>query len=961
MIITERHIKIKYSSSKVQLGDINLLYININSIRNKISEIELQIQQIEKNGKSVHLVALTEIKLNEEEIKYYNIEGYTAFYCCNTNKSGGVAIFCKDGIKASLITKNFKEKMNFLCIHINDIDMNIAVFYKIPTANNDVFLNCINNVLENNSKMILVGDFNIDLLSKKPEVKKYLNIINAQSYFILNKINKRMATRVAHRTDYSSSTIIDHVITDLHKHTYQLTCMNVAYSDHKSLLLGINHYNNKKTIQKNENKYSTVDTKKYSRQLNEALINTNTNEYNFENLMKIFEKCEKNTTIQKINKNQPKSKWINDELIQNINMRNKYLKLKNKFPNSAYLNEQYNKYKTLCEKQRRELKYKHNNKQIMDNLSDQKKLWKSINNILYNKNKTVHTQIDRIVKNDGDVTKDNTEMANALNEYFVKVGEKLANDLKTKFNNRIQQLTVNKHIDATMYVRNCNELEIKKLIKEIKPGADIGVDHISMNILKNNVNLVAPIISKAINNCLENENIPIELKTSRTVPIFKNGSTLSPANYRPISIIPAIGKLNEKALCKRITSFISKKKIIHANQYGFQKGSSTTSAASHLVTCIHNALDSQKKPCGAIFIDLKKAFDTIAHYLIVKKLAFYGLRGKIGKILRNWLKNRKQFVKINEASSHFGTSEYGIPQGSNLGPLIFILFINDIFELKLHGTLIMFADDAALVYEHANDTNEMYKQMQSDLNVINNYMYNNSLTINEDKTIYIIFREKPNNNELKINGKKINKCNNIKYLGLTIDNKLNWHVHVENVIKKVSAMAGALKRLSRCTSGSVLKSIYFSYVNSHLSYMAAIWGNGLSAYKKNELQVIQNIAIRNAFNMEYYTNNLSTNYIMKKYKLPNINQIIKIETVCFYHKVFYKIIKCTHVPRLHSHNINTRQRNNVYIQTSRTNLALNNIFNVGARIFNSLNEEIRNIKNIKKFKSNIKAITMQQI
>lgn len=530
MIVTERHIKIKYSTDKIQLCEINLLYMNINSIRNKISEIELQVKQIEKNGKSIQIIALTEIKLNDEETKYYNIEGYSAFYCCNTNKSGGVAIFCKDGIKASLVTNEFKEKMNFLCIHINDIDINVAVFYKIPSTNNDAFLNCVNNILENNAKMILVGDFNIDLLSKKPEVKKYINIINAQSYFILNKINRRMATRVAHRTDYSSSSIIDHVITDLHKHTYQLTYKNVACSDHKSLLLGINHYNKKKIIQKIENEYNTVDVKKYSKQLNYELINTNTKEFTFTKLINIFGKCKEDTTIRKINKNLPKSKWINEELIQNINVRNKYMKLKSKYPNSDYLQEQYNKYKTMCDKQRRELKYKHNNKQIMDNLADQKKLWKSINNILYNKNSNRNTQIDRILKIDGDITVDNVEMANALNEYFVNVGKNLANDLKRKFDNRIQQFTVNTRIDTTMYVHNCSETEINKLIKDLKHGADIGVDNISMNILKKNVNSLAPIISKAINNCINHENIPTEFKTSRTVPIFKSDSALSPSN-----------------------------------------------------------------------------------------------------------------------------------------------------------------------------------------------------------------------------------------------------------------------------------------------------------------------------------------------------------------------------------------------------------------------------------------------
>lgn len=372
-------------------------------------------------------------------------------------------------------------------------------------------------------------------------------------------------------------------------------------------------------------------------------------------------------------------------------------------------------------------------------------------------------------------------------------------------------------------------------------------------------------------------------------------------------------------------------------------------------------MDTPNKPCGVIFIDLKKAFDTIWHKLILKKLNYYGLRGKINNILKNWLKNRRQFVKINDRTSDYGSSTYAVPQGSNLGPLIFILFINDIFELKLNGTLIMFADDAALVYENANSTNEMYKQMQEDLNKINEYMYNNSLTVNEDKTVFMIFREKKNNHTLNINGKQIKNVKTIKYLGLLIDNKLNWHPHIDHIIGKISSMAGALKRLRRCSSESVLKSIYYANINSHLTYMAPIWGNGLSDYKKNELQVIQNIAVRNAFNIDYFINNLSTNFIMKKYKIPNVTQTIKIETACFYHKIINKTIKSTYTPMTNIHNINTRQRNNIYIPTNRTKSAQNNIYNVGARIFNSLHEDLNTITKIKKFKYELKNIILAQL
>lgn len=251
--------------------------------------------------------------------------------------------------------------------------------------------------------------------------------------------------------------------------------------------------------------------------------------------------------------------------------------------------------------------------------------------------------------------------------------------------------------------------------------------------------------------------------------------------------------------------------------------------------------------------------------------------------------------------------------------------------------------------------------MQHDLNLLHEWLYNNLLSINVDKTKLMIFHS-PHRpiitplTLLLINGKPIEKVNSIKYLGLIIQDTLKWNAHIDNVIKKTAPLIGVLRRLNRCTPPHLLRSIYFAHIHSRLTYLSPIWGTSSPAYKLNELQTLQNKAIRCIFNVDYYTNKINTNDIFKKYQIFNITQLVHYNTIFLYHKIHNKLTKITHNPILNNdfHNYPTRNMNDVRLPLSTNNYGQFNALNQGARLHNSLVDEIKYLPSLILFKKKLK-------
>ena len=284
-----------------------------------------------------------------------------------------------------------------------------------------------------------------------------------------------------------------------------------------------------------------------------------------------------------------------------------------------------------------------------------------------------------------------------------------------------------------------------------------------------------------INNIFLQGIFPNCLKIAKVIVLHKGGNYEDPSNFRPISIVSQFSKIIEKLLKCRLNSFISKYSLINTSQYGFMNKISTEDALLDLTNSI---ITKKHKITSVISIDIKKAFDCINHNILLKKLCKYGFRGRILSLLTSYLSNRKQYVSNNDASSKLNSIKYGVPQGSVLGPILFILYINDIVNISNECKYILFADDTTLVFSNENSI-QLELSMNKVLLQLRNWLVINKLTINLLKTSYIIFNKPKLKFIITLDNIIIARSRSIKFLGLIIDDKLSWKQQFNNVKKKL--------------------------------------------------------------------------------------------------------------------------------------------------------------------------------
>lgn len=442
---------ISHKINATAYGGLNVLYLNINSIRNKIDEIEIYIANNKNN--TIHIIALTEIRITYECNEYYQLNNYKAYFCNRDSGDGGVAIYVHNSIQTCEIVNECHLNINFLCVSIIHMKFKIAVLYKQPKVTNSIFLRYLNDKLLTMKRLLLIGDMNYDLL-KEENNEIYMNMAQSNGYTVLNKIQKKHATRVAQKTNMNEThTIIDHALTDLNEFIYTL-CINHSHiSDHKQINISINF------TQKNMKHFACNEIEVRAKKINiqkykELIGDINYTEiHTFEQLNTKLNAC-KNQSIheykhtRKIN---PYKQWVDQQLLKLIQERNRYHKLLKRCPDNDYL---INKYKNIqCEIQnkRKLARSEYNSNKLNSNMGHPKLLWRTINEIISNTTRQENgiqamAEVDnnnKIIENV--VNTEKTKIANTLNRYFGNVGKVLYNNIGN---------TVNDYTTSSSYVHN---------------------------------------------------------------------------------------------------------------------------------------------------------------------------------------------------------------------------------------------------------------------------------------------------------------------------------------------------------------------------------------------------------------------------------------------------------------------------------------------------------------------------
>ena len=443
--------------------------------------------------------------------------------------------------------------------------------------------------------------------------------------------------------------------------------------------------------------------------------------------------------------------------------------------------------------------------------------------------------------------------------------------------------------------------------------------------------------------------------TAKVVPIYKKGDPKLLSNYRPISLLSSISKIFERLVHDRLDKFIVKNNILYSDQYGFRKNYSTYMAALNLVDRISNGLDS-KRTTAALFIDLSKAFDTIDHDILSDKLFAYAVRGTSHQWLMSYLKDRPQYVHFGNCPSKTSSINIGVPQGSILGPLLFILYINDIPNSSLRSNFILFADDTTIYCQNSNLTDTL-SDMTSEFKHISNWLRINRLSLNMLKTKLMIYDNRISDTSevsITLDGHKIDASPHATFLGITIDENLNWGVHIGNVSTQISRTNGIINRLKSVLPRNTLLLLYNALVLPYLNYSLLLWGRTNLTYL-NKLYILQKRVIRNICDAQY---NCNTAPLFHELKVLTLFDLYDYQLGIFVYKftagMLPDVFTNLYMENSAYHSYGTRHRHHFSHPYSRTIRNSTHIRTTGVYLWNSLDHELRSAPSLYLFKKKYK-------
>jgi hypothetical protein len=542
-----------------------------------------------------------------------------------------------------------------------------------------------------------------------------------------------------------------------------------------------------------------------------------------------------------------------------------------------------------------------------------------------------------------------------FNSYFINVGASL--DKKIQNTHIKPDSYISQSVTNTIFFSPVIEDEVISIIKNMKNSSP-GWDSIPPSLLKKTyIEFVKP-LTHTLNLSIIQGIFPEELKIAKVIPIYKAGDQSTFSNYRPVSVLPSFSKIFEKIMYDRIMSFINKNQLLYDYQFGFRKNRSTSMALIKLLDNITNALDNGECVLG-VFLDFSKAFDTVNFKILFMKLKHYGFRGQPLELMKSYLSNRKQYVSFSDANSRKQIIKCGVPQGSILGPILFLLYINDMATVSKAIFPLLFADDTN-VFINGKDIDVLMKNMNIELGKLIVWLQCNRLSLNIKKKHFMIFKSKRKKINrplipLQMNSEYLQEVTYTKFLGIIIDNELSWSQHINYIKGKIAKGIGIIGKAKHLLNQETLKTLYYSFVYPYLNYCIIVWGNTYNKYV-DELFKLQKKVVRiitGSHYLEHTKELFRTLYILpiRKILLYNISQFM------------YRYIEGT-LPDIFNdmfsfnrayHSYNTRSANLLSVPKHNLNVRSFSIKVTGVRVWNLLTSYNLHIcKSLEIFKRNVK-------
>ena len=806
-------------AKNLNVNDFTIVHCNVRSLTKNLNKMEDVINTI---SHLPDLIAISETKLSDSSnVNQVWLSGYDFVNSNSDTSAGGVGLYIKSCLKY-VVRPELQFKVNgceniwveLISTRPNAKNIVIAVIYRHPFNKICDFINELESSLirvsEKEVNFYCIGDINIDLNNFTKKTYDYQNLMN--SYGLTNLITN--PTRVTN----SSATLLDHFLTSDDTSEFKSFILTCDVSDHFVLFVAAKnikfpqtwpHKKLRKSLCNNWDDFF-LDVESNMKSIHASLTPQTDVNMSFHLLMTTLTGIlNQHQPYYNLSKKQRKLKahpWITNGILTSIKTRDKLFRKLCKINFSdVTLHTRYKKYRNFLTHVKELSKKLHYQNELSCNSGNSTKIWNTINHILGKKK--CRTNKMQLIEVDGKRFESPHQITEIMNTYFSEVGSNLAKQVHTT-KITYKHFMKNRISNSMVLEDTCPE-EIL-IISSLDSNKATGPYDIPIKTFKSINLLISPILSEITNQCFKTGTFPNLLKLAKVIPLHKGGKVTQPNNYRPISLLCVISKIIERVILHRLKKFCNKYNVITENQFGFREGYSTSLAVASVYENMLCNLEKGLTACN-VFIDLRKAFDSIDHKILLSKLEYYGIRGKVLQLPQSYLSNRLQFVEVNGHTSRNQTVQFGVPQGSVLGPFLFLLYIND-FQNASEFKIAQFADDT-LSYLSIKNFLGFEKRVNKSLDQISQWINSNKLTINLNKLKFMLVRPSVITDiqmltfVLKIQNQNLERVMEYKYLGVIFDEKLNWKPHISHLTNRLSKVAGIfykLRKIVKYTHSSIL-------------------------------------------------------------------------------------------------------------------------------------------------------------
>lgn len=909
-------------------------------------------------GKNIDVLAFQETRLNNNIASLFQLPGYTLYTQSRNTEGGGVALYVSSSYPSSLshrfcFTESYLECVAAEVKCPNGVYL-CASMYRSPKGVMQNFIEKLNEVLmlisEKHYKGIyLLGDWNIDLLKieNNPVVSQFTNIMYSFSYTPLITKPTRVTDNCATLLDNIWSTEVEYNVknciwyTDISDHFPVISYFSyIRNSSRQKKIISKRSFSNRNIEQFVQMIYHTNWNDIYSHNCANKAFDTFKDKFNA-----LFEVCFPRRNMCITNKEEA-CPYITSGLKTSIKEKKRLERLSVKWPLS--FREKYKIYRNKLTSVLRVAKNNYFKESLRNTQGNAKATWKILNTIL---GKLKANKCDFI-----DIDCDATDIPDAFNRQFLEVGNNREAARAVPPDAHRQYLTA--ALNASIYLTPTTQQEIKNILDNLKCTA-AGIDDIPPKLLKLTSTTIAAPLSYLINLAFTQGVFPVNLKTAKVIPVYKKGEKKDISNYRQVSVLPAFSKVYEKAISCRLVNFLEHNSILSECQHGFRRNRSTETALMQFTSHIYKYLDDKFHVAG-VFLDLTRAFDSLDHQILIDKLFNAGIRGVPLQLFKSYLYNREQSVFCNTKYSAFGTIKQGVPQGSILGPILFLIYINDIVNISNRCKYVIFADDTTLLFADRTIP-ALHNKLRHDLVLIKQWIMNNKLNLNISKTNLVFFKNRSDNSvfpHVIIQNETVKQVPYCKFLGVIVDEHLNWKIHIKSVCMKLSKACGIIHRVRDQLTQKALLNVYYTLCYPHIIYCVSVWGCTWSSFIK-DVSIAQKRLVRIMCYKGKYDH---TTELYRELSILDFRSVHKYFLLLAVFKSLYE----------QDHNSNegmfgraarahdTRgSLTNLVCPPARTTLYLNSVLCAGPRMWNSLPPQIKLITNLYSFKKQLKTYFLQ--